>query len=97
MDSSQILEEIKRLPPGERLTLIEATLHTLRAELPLASAKLTRAERRRRLADGARALLADYRTDKELTVFSALDGEDIYEYEAERSLLALAVALKIEP
>ena len=30
------------------------------------------------LATAARALLADYQTDPELTAFSALDGEDIH-------------------
>ena len=30
------------------------------------------------LAKAARALLADYQTDPELTAFSALDGEDIH-------------------
>lgn len=37
------------------------------------------AERQRmRLAAAAQALLADYQTDSELTVFQALDGDDFH-------------------
>ena len=34
--------------------------------------------RRSQLAAAAQALLDDYKTDKELTAFSALDGEDFH-------------------
>lgn len=38
-------------------------------------------EKRRRLAEAARAALPYYLSDPELTAFTALDGEDFYEYE----------------
>lgn len=36
-------------------------------------------EKGRRLKEGAKALLSDYQTEKELTVFTFLDSEDFYE------------------
>jgi hypothetical protein len=35
------------------------------------------ARKRQELAAAAQALLSDYQTDKELTAFTALDGEDL--------------------
>lgn len=81
MSTSQIIEAIKQLPPGERLSVIEAALQTLHAELPPPKPRMSRAERRRRLAEGAQALLADYESDPELTLFTTLNMDDIYEYE----------------
>lgn len=34
-------------------------------------------QKKREMAAGAQALLEDYQTDKELTAFTALDGEDV--------------------
>ena len=59
---------------------------------PLSLMALPLEERRRRLAQGAEALAVDYREDlarpveeRELTAFTALDGEPFYDYEdAER-------------
>lgn len=49
----------------------ERTLHAVRIE-----------EIRMRMREAAERLKHDYETDEELTAFTALDGEDFYEYEA---------------
>lgn len=37
------------------------------------------AERRKRLSDAAKLMLNEYKEDKELTCFTVLDGEPVYE------------------
>jgi hypothetical protein len=71
MSAIDILTEIKRLPISDQLMVVEKTLHTMRVE-----------EIRSRMREAAQRLKHDYETDKELTAFTALDGEDFYEYEA---------------
>ncbi len=74
----EILEELKKSTIPERLTIIEAALRLIREDLQQVGLPLTRAERRRQLAEAAEALLQDYAAGGELTVFTALDSEDFY-------------------
>jgi len=69
METALIIKEIVKLPMRERFRIIEDTLKSIREE--------TTTEKT--LAEGARALLADYLADKELTAFTALDNEKFYE------------------
>jgi len=71
MSAIDILTEIKRLPMSDQLMVAERTLHAVRIE-----------EIRMRMREAAERLKHDYETDEELTAFTALDGEDFYEYEA---------------
>jgi CheY-like chemotaxis protein len=74
MTNLEILEQLKHLPAAERLKIIESAARQLCEDLEHprvpgaedADAKLARA---------AEALLADYSNDRELTAFTALDGE----------------------
>jgi hypothetical protein len=67
MSSKEILQDIKRLPFHERLTVIEKALKTLH------ESSETQMEK------AAKALLSDYKNDKNLTAFTSLDLEKFYE------------------
>jgi len=81
MTHVEILEQLKRFPIPERLTLVEAALRLIREDLQQAERPLTQAERKHQLAAAAEALLPDYSTGGELTIFTALDSEDFYAQE----------------
>ncbi len=72
----EILEELKKLTPAERLSVIETALQQLRGELQ--QTQPVGEERKRQLALAAEALFADYAADGELTAFSVLDSEDFH-------------------
>jgi len=78
MAQVEILEELKKFPIPERLTIVEAALRLIREDLQQEEQPLTRIERKRQLAAAAEALLPDYAADGELTIFTALDSEDFY-------------------
>ena len=67
MSTREILQSIKQLPFNERLSIIEKALKTLHES---ADTQLEKA---------AKSLMADYKNDKELTAFTALDFEKFYE------------------
>ncbi len=83
MSRQEILEEIKRLTPEERLVLFEDTFQLIRQDLSRVEQPLSREERKRQLAEQAKLALPYYQNDEELTIFTALDGEDVYDYEEE--------------
>jgi acyl-CoA reductase-like NAD-dependent aldehyde dehydrogenase len=78
MTHAEILEEIKKLSPRERLEVIDAAIHLLRDELSWRERTLTPQDRKRVLSQAANELLRDYETDSELTGFTALDAEDFH-------------------
>jgi len=78
MTQTEILEELKKLTTSDRLTIIEAALHLIREDLQQVEPPLARTERQRQLAAAAEALLPDYAAGDELTIFTALDGEDFH-------------------
>ena len=67
MSTREILQSIRQLPFNERLSIIEKALKTLH------ESKDTQLEK------AANELMADYKTDKELTAFTAIDFENFYE------------------
>jgi hypothetical protein len=67
MSTREILQSIKQLPFNERLSIIEKALKTLHES---ADTQLEKA---------ANSLMADYKNDKNLTAFTALDFEKFYE------------------
>jgi hypothetical protein len=69
METVSIMKEIASLPLVERMLIVENTIRTIREETT----------RTKSLSEGARALLDDYQTDKELLAFTALDAEKFYE------------------
>jgi len=67
MSTREILQNIKQLPFNERLSLIEKALKTLHES------------KEDQLEMAAKTLMVDYKNDKELTAFTALDFEKFYE------------------
>jgi hypothetical protein len=79
MTQVEILEELRKLSPADRLSIIEAALHLIREDIQHFEQPSTRSERKRQLVEAAQALLPDYLEGGELTVFTVLDGEDVRE------------------
>ena len=74
MTNSEIIAHLKQLTTAQRLAVIEAATRLIREDLSQPEANLNAGDEQ--LAQAARALLADYQSDQELTVFTSLDGED---------------------
>jgi hypothetical protein len=68
MGTTELIKEIKRLPIGKRLQIIEQTLKSIRET-----------ENQKQLENASEALFADYANDQELTAFTGLDLADFYE------------------
>lgn len=68
MRTNELIREIQRLPIAKRIYVIEKTVHSIRTQ-----------EDKNIMKKAADTLLSDYKTDKELTVFTSLDFEDFYE------------------
>jgi len=77
MTRTDILEELNKLPPDERLDVVESALRRLREQLQ-AERPVGAAERRERLSIAADALKTAYETDRELTAFTTLDADDFH-------------------
>ena len=67
MSTKEILQGIKRLPFHERLIVIEKALKTLHESADV------------QLEKAAKALVTEYKRDKNLTAFTVLDFEKFYE------------------
>lgn len=77
MVRTELLEGLRQLSPAERLAVLEMTLRLVQEDLQQTK-QPTQAKRKRQLTAAAKALLPDYAPGGELTVFTALDGEDFY-------------------
>jgi hypothetical protein len=78
MTQREIIEQLKKLAPAQRLAIVEATLHSIRKELAATQEPAARSESERKLAEAAKALLPDYAQGGDLTSFTVLDGEDFH-------------------
>jgi len=76
MAEPDILEKLKELTADERLSVAEAALRLIRQDLQKTTQWKSVEEKNRQLARAAKALLPDYKSRGELTVFTALDSED---------------------
>ncbi len=76
MTRSEIFREIKNLPPGEQLLVLETVARHLRQQIKPDAESAARGSD---LAQAAKALLSDYQSDAELTAFTSLDQEDFHE------------------
>jgi hypothetical protein len=68
METLDIMREIEKLSLIQKFYVIEETLKAIKKE-----------KNKQQMEIAARELYDDYKTDKELTVFTALDAEDFYE------------------
>jgi len=68
METREIIRAIGKLPVSKRILIVERTLKTIRES-----------ETRKRMVKAAESLLEDYKNEKELIAFTALDYEEFYE------------------
>lgn len=76
MLQTKMIKELNKLTNTERMTIIEASLHLICDDIYME--KHPRTDIKRQLSCAAKALLADYSEDDEMTVFTSLDGEDFH-------------------
>jgi ferredoxin-fold anticodon binding domain-containing protein len=77
-----ILKALETMTLRERLEIVESVLQEIRARLAEDEAREDRWNNlERRMRDAAVLLADDYKNDEELTIFSALDGEDFLDPE----------------
>jgi hypothetical protein len=69
MQTLNIIKEIEKLPLNDKIQVVENTMKSIRKE----------ANKVRSLKEAAKALLPDYKKDKELLAFTSLDSDDFYE------------------
>lgn len=74
MTNSEIIDQLKQLTTAERLAVIEAATRLIREDLSQTEANGGTEDEQ--LAQAATTLLADYQSDRDLTAFTSLDGED---------------------
>jgi hypothetical protein len=68
MNTVQIINEMDKLPVYQRMIIAEHIIRSVRY-----------IEQDKTLEIAAEHLYDDYKNDKELTIFTKLDGEDFYE------------------
>lgn len=68
MSTTDLIEEIQKLPVNQKFRVIEATLKFIKE-----------GETNNQLTIAAEELYKDYKEDKELTAFTSLDLEQFYE------------------
>jgi len=61
LKTSELINEIRKLPPSKRIYVIEKAIHSLREQ-----------EEKKQMSEAAETLLDDYTNDNELTAFTAL-------------------------
>jgi hypothetical protein len=76
MTPVEILAEFKKLDFLERLQVIQSALRLLGEDLQV-QRQSPHTERKQQLAQSAKALLPDYATGGELTVFTLIDGKGL--------------------
>ena len=78
MKRIDLLKELKKLTPPERLAVIVAAVQQHRADLEGTPEPKSLAVRKQQMAAAAQALQGDYAAGGELTAFTALDAEDFH-------------------
>jgi hypothetical protein len=77
MTQTEILEALGKLTAVERITVIQAALQQIHDDLQQREQSPTQVDKKQQLAVAAETLLPDYMAGGELTIFTALDREDI--------------------
>jgi hypothetical protein len=75
MKTAEILQSLPHLTSIDQLKIAETALQLIQQDRH----SLTRDQRRQQMAVAAMAAIEDYSTDRELTAFTALDGEDFHD------------------
>lgn len=71
MGTQEIIREIEKLPIRKRMVIIERTLRSIRQK--------GQKKQKTQMEKAVNVLLQDYKNDKELTAFTALDMEAFHE------------------
>lgn len=79
MSQMELLRELNKLDAYDRLRIIEQAIHAIREGLHPIIHKKDLRPNKSQLLKAAKLLAQDYKNDRELTAFIALDGEDFYE------------------
>ncbi|GHV63431.1 hypothetical protein AGMMS49587_13440 [Spirochaetia bacterium] len=64
MEALEVIEKINELPPDQRMLITKKIIHSVRKEETKSQLKLA-----------AERLCSDYKNDKELIIFTQLDGQ----------------------
>jgi hypothetical protein len=78
MTQAQLLNEFSQLSLPQQLEVIQAALRIVAQHVQIVEQRPNGSDERKRLEEAANLLLDDYTNDKELTSFTALDGEPFY-------------------
>ena len=68
MRTTELIKVIQNLPLQKRIYVIEKTIHLIRKQ-----------EDSAQMRNAANVLFSDYKSDKELTIFTDIDFENFYE------------------
>jgi hypothetical protein len=68
MSTEELIKEIQQLSISKRSYIVEKTIESIRKQ-----------EDKIQLTNAAEELYVEYKTDKELTIFSNIDFDDFYE------------------
>ena len=68
MRTKEIIKEIERLPNQKRIYVIEKTIQLIRKQ-----------EDTNQMSKAADVFFSDYKSNKDLTIFTNIDWEDFYE------------------
>lgn len=79
MTSTQILDEIRKLPAVERLRVAETILREVQTSIQPVENEQDIQARQQQMGVAAQILLQDYLNDPELTAFTSLDREEVHE------------------
>lgn len=79
MKQEKLLEELKSLTIIEQLEILEKAVKLVREDFQKDKSPNDDFDTKKQLSKAAESLLSDYTDDKELTIFTTLDGEDFDE------------------
>ena len=75
MSVIEIESELEKMTNKERFFVIEIATKLIRGELN-GKRRLSLEEKRAKLSQSAKLMVSEYKTNKDLTVFTSLDSED---------------------
>jgi hypothetical protein len=93
MTKQQVIGEINQMPLLDKIQIMEWIAKAIREEFEK-QLKVEKQVKKLSLAESAKLLLADYENDKELTIFTTLDAENLYEEKFGMSILTQQLVQK---
>lgn len=78
MSEIEILSEFRQLPFGKQIEVLAAAAQIIQERFRQASPRPNRQLSEGQMSYAAQALLDDYTTDRELTIFTSIDQDEFY-------------------